>query len=44
MFVERLTTLSPASAETGMVVRSPMSSFAAKLRNSSAIASKVPWS
>jgi hypothetical protein len=35
MFVERVTTLSPARAEIGMTVRSGMSSLAAKEVNSS---------
>ena len=36
MFSERETTLSPLSAEIGMIVRSGMSSLAAKARKSSA--------
>ena len=39
MFADRVTTLSPCSAEIGMTVRSGMFSFAANAVNSSRIAS-----
>ena len=44
MFSDRLTTLSPLSAEIGMTSRSGIDSLVAKFANSSWIRSKVAWS
>jgi hypothetical protein len=44
MFSERVTTLSPASAEIGMTSRSGIDSFVANETKSRSIRSKTAWS
>ena len=44
MFVERVTTLSPCSAEIGMTSRSGIDSLVAKDVKSRSILSKTAWS